>query len=93
MLSASTCCSSISQRLSYLRTPYVPAPSIEKYLRPSVGLASVRVAATLLARYFQWRILFVSDHVIWFSKICKAEKVFVAELEIRQMYVWPEVFK
>jgi len=63
-----------SKRLSYLRTPYVPAPSIEKYLRPSVGLASVRVAATLLARDFQWRTLFVSDHVIWLSRFARQRK-------------------
>ena len=71
VLCASTCCSSI-----------VAAP----FIRPSVGLASVRVAATLLARDFQWRILFCLRSCYLVQQIRKAEKVFVAELEIRQMF-------
>ena len=71
MLSASTCCSSI------LAAPFI---------RPSVGLASVRVATTLLARHFQWRILFCLRSCYLVQQIRKAEKVFVAELEIRQMF-------
>ena len=71
VLSASTCCSSI------LAAPFI---------RPSVGLASVRVAATLLARDFQWRILFCLRSCYLVQQIRKAEKVFVAELEIRQMF-------
>ena len=35
---------------AFYATPYVPAPRIEKYLRPSVGLASVSETAALLAR-------------------------------------------
>ena len=71
MLSAFTCCSSI------LAAPFI---------RPSVGLASVRVAATLLARDFQWRILFCLRSCYLVQQIRKEEKVFVAELEIRQMF-------
>ena len=71
VLSASTCFSSI-----------LVAP----FIRPSVGPASVRVAATLLARDFQWRIPFCLRSCYLVQQIRKSEKVFVAELEIRQMF-------
>ena len=72
-----------SQRLSCLRTPYMPAPRIKKYLRPSVGLASVRVAAALLARDFQWRILFCLWSCYLVQQICKTG---MAEIGIRRMF-------
>ena len=72
-----------SQRLSCLRTPYMPAPRIKKYLRPSVGLASVRVAAALLARDFQWRILFCLWSCYLVQQLRKTEK---AEIGIRRMF-------
>ena len=73
-----------SQRLSCLRTPYMPAPRIKKYLRPSVGLASVRVAAALLARDFQWRILFC----LWscYNLVQQIRKTEKAEIGIRRMF-------